>query len=184
MNSISSRYLININHSENIKAEIISEYYNITELTLIIEMTMVVMLKKLSSLSFPYFSDLSKQVWEKDIELDIYITDLIEGRELNNQARGKNYATNILSYPSDLGAEVIDILPSILLGELVICHDIVEKQAKEQGKTTKQHLSHLLIHGILHLLGFDHELGDDKRIEMESFEIEVLSHLNIPDPYN
>lgn len=117
------------------------------------------------------------------IELDIYITDLIEGRAINLEARGKDYATNILSYPSDLPNDVLNSLPSFMLGELVICHDVVARQADEQGKTLFNHLTHLLVHGILHLFGFDHELGQMQQDEMEMIEIAILDKLNIANPY-
>lgn len=117
------------------------------------------------------------------IELDIYITDPIEGKAINLDARGKAYATNILSYPSDLPSDILDSLPSFMLGELVICHDVVVKQAKEQDKRLFNHLTHLLVHGILHLFGFDHELGQIQQDEMENIEIAILSQFNIANPY-
>lgn len=120
---------------------------------------------------------------KKPIELDVYITDPDEGRVINLDARGKDYATNILSYPSDLPSSVIESLPSFLLGELVICHDVVVKQANEQNKTLYQHLTHLVVHGILHLFGFDHELGQKQQDEMENIEIAILSQFNIANPY-
>lgn len=117
------------------------------------------------------------------IELDIYITDPVEGRAINLDARGKDYATNILSYPSELPSDILDSLPSFILGELVICHQVVVQQAMEQNKTLHQHLTHLLIHGILHLFGFDHELGQQQQDEMENIEIDILEKFNIPNPY-
>lgn len=117
------------------------------------------------------------------IELDIYITDPIEGRAINLDARGKDYATNILSYPSELPSMILDSLPSFLLGELVICHEVVAKQAVEQNKTLHDHLTHLLVHGILHLFGLDHELGQAEQDEMESIEIAILAKFDIANPY-
>ena len=135
-------------------------------------------------LSLPYFADIDPELWqEKSKELDIYITDEIEGQALNLEARGKDYATNILSYPSDLPAAIIELMPTLPLGELVICHDVIVREAAEQEKTIAQHISHLLIHGVLHLLGFDHELGQDEQDEMERFEIEILAGLSLPNPY-
>ena len=136
-------------------------------------------------LVLPYFADIDSERWqEKQKTLDIYITDATEGRELNLEARGKDYATNILSYPSDLPIAVIELMPTLPLGELVICHDVIVREAAEQEKTVAQHISHLLIHGMLHLLGFDHELGQAEQDEMERFEIEVLASLNLPNPYS
>ena len=78
---------------------------------------------------------------------------------------------------------MIALLPSLSLGELVICHEVVAKQAEEQGKTVNAHLTHLLVHGVLHLLGFDHELGQAEQDEMESIEIAVLAKLGVDNPY-
>jgi len=137
-----------------------------------------------SGLMLPYFADISIETWQQKIKaLDIYITDKIEGRELNLEARGKDYATNILSYPSEMPANIIELMPTLPLGELIICHEVVEREAIKQEKTLAQHISHLLIHGMLHLLGFDHELGQAEQDEMEGFEIEILASLNLPSPY-
>ena len=136
-------------------------------------------------LILPYFDDIDAEQWQEKIKvLDIYITDEVEGRELNLEARQKDYATNILSYPSDLPAAIVGLMPTLPLGELIICHAVMIREATEQNKEAVQHISHLLIHGILHLLGFDHELGQAEQDEMERFEIEILAGLNIPNPYN
>ena len=136
-------------------------------------------------LILPYFDDIDAEQWQEKIKaLDIYITDEDEGRELNLEARQKDYATNILSYPSDLPAAIIGLMPTLPLGELIICHAVMIREAAEQNKEAVQHISHLLIHGILHLLGFDHELGQAEQDEMERFEIEILAGLNILNPYN
>jgi len=136
-------------------------------------------------LILPYFEDIDAEQWQEKIKvLDIYITDEVEGRELNLEARQKDYATNILSYPNDLPAAIIGLMPTLPLGELIICHAVMIREAAEQNKEARQHISHLLIHGILHLLGFDHELGQAEQDEMERFEIEILAGLNIPNPYN
>lgn len=134
-----------------------------------------------SNLEIP--SDVTAFLFTKPCELEIYVTDSVEGRELNLEARGKDYATNILSYPSDLPESVMEILPSLPLGELVICHAVVVSQADEQGKTVREHLTHLIVHGILHLLGFDHELGQQEQDEMEGLEIGILQKLGITNPY-
>ena len=136
-------------------------------------------------LILPYFDDIDAEQWQEKIKaLDIYITDEDEGRELNLEARQKDYATNILSYPSDLPAAIIGLMPTLPLGELIICHAVMIREAAEQNKEARQHISHLLIHGILHLLGFDHELGQAEQDEMERFEIEILAGLNILNPYH
>lgn len=127
--------------------------------------------------------ELSGFIFQKACELEIYVTEPIEGQAINLEARGKDYATNILSYPSELPESILELLPSLPLGELVICHEVVVNQATEQGKSVQQHLTHLLVHGILHLLGFDHELGQDEQDAMEAIEIAVLANLAIPNPY-
>ncbi|UTO05242.1 rRNA maturation RNase YbeY [Moraxella sp. FZLJ2107] len=132
--------------------------------------------------SFRYF-DNAVDYWHKPKTLSIYITDAQEGRALNLDARGKDYATNVLSYPSELPSYLLDELPEIELGELIFCHDVVAKEADEQGKRFNDHLTHLTVHGILHLLGFDHEISDADADEMESFEIEILAKLGIGNPY-
>lgn len=132
--------------------------------------------------AIPY-AELEEFLFTKPCELEIYVTDSVEGRELNLEARGKDYATNILSYSSELPESVLEILPSLPLGELVICHEVVVKQADEQGKTVQAHLTHLIVHGILHLLGFDHELGQQEQDKMEGLEIGILQKLGITNPY-
>nr|WP_315043116.1 rRNA maturation RNase YbeY [uncultured Moraxella sp.] len=134
-----------------------------------------------NDVNFPQVN--KKLIKNKALELDIYVVEPIEGQAINLDARGKDYATNILSYPSDLPENIAEVLPSFVLGELVICHDVVAKQADEQGKTVEEHLTHLLVHGILHLLGFDHELGQAEQDEMEGLEIAILAQLNIANPY-
>ncbi|MFW2176293.1 MULTISPECIES: rRNA maturation RNase YbeY [unclassified Moraxella] len=126
---------------------------------------------------------LAESLFSKPSEIELYITEPIEAREINLDARGKDYATNILSYPSELPEAVLALLPNLPLGELVICHEVVVKQAEEQGKTLTDHLTHLLVHGLLHLLGFDHELGQAEQDEMESIEIAVLKVLGVANPY-
>lgn len=175
---------INFNHSSLVSVQTTQSLYKTDYLQQVINTTLTHMLLKIEDgISLPYFSHFTVEDFNKPIEIDIYLTDPTEGRTLNNEARGKDYATNILSYPSDLPTEVLTVLPSIPLGELVICHEVVETQAKEQNKTVQNHLTHLLVHGTLHLLGFDHEQGADAQEEMESFEIDILKKLEINNPY-
>jgi probable rRNA maturation factor len=137
-----------------------------------------------AGLTLPYFAELDQQLWQQQPKaLDIYITDAIEGRALNLESRGQDHATNILSYPSEMPASVIELMPTLPLGELIICHEVVAREAAEQHKTISQHISHLLVHGILHLFGFDHMLGQAEQDEMESYEIAILAHLALPNPY-
>lgn len=111
-------------------------------------------------------------------DLAIRLVDEKEGRSLNRHYRGKDYATNVLSFPADLPEGVK--LP--LLGDLVICAPVVAREAAEQGKPLAAHYAHLTVHGVLHLLGLDHE--DEREAEaMERIEREVLAALGFPDPY-
>lgn len=114
-----------------------------------------------------------------DSELTIRLVDEDEGRELNRIWRHKDYATNVLSFPADVPDEFLDIP---LLGDLVICVPVVEREAAEQGKTPEAHWAHLVIHGCLHLLGYDH-IDDAEAEEMESLERDLLAELGYPDPY-
>lgn len=176
---------IDISATSSIDDDILDTFYNRKQLQAVMMAALDYIdghIKK--GLSLPYFADIDPELWqEKSKELDIYITDEIEGQALNLEARGKDYATNILSYPSDLPAAIIELMPTLPLGELVICHDVIVREAAEQEKTIAQHISHLLIHGVLHLLGFDHELGQAEQDEMERFEIEILAGLGLPNPY-
>ena len=111
-------------------------------------------------------------------DLAIRLVDTKEGRSLNRHYRGKDYPTNVLSFPAELPEGVN--LP--LLGDLVICAPVVAREAAEQGKPLAAHYAHLTVHGVLHLLGLDHE--DEREAEaMERFEREILADLGLPDPY-
>ncbi|MGB4074231.1 rRNA maturation RNase YbeY [Pseudomonas sp.] len=114
-----------------------------------------------------------------DSELTIRLVDEAEGRELNHTWRHKDYATNVLSFPADVPDELLDIP---LLGDLVICVPVVEREAAEQAKALEAHWAHLVIHGCLHLLGYDH-IEDEEAEEMEALERELLAELGHPDPY-
>jgi probable rRNA maturation factor len=114
----------------------------------------------------------------RDTELSIRIVDTAEGRELNDQYRGKDHATNVLSFP----VELPDGIEVPLIGDLVICAPVVAREAAEQGKPERHHWAHLTVHGTLHLLGYDH-IVDDEAEAMESLERSILASLGIPDPY-
>ena len=176
---------LDISASESIDDEIINNFYSREYLHSVMMATLTYIDERLKNgLTLPYFDDIDVEQWQEKIKaLDIYITDEDEARELNLEARQKDYATNILSYPSDLPVAIIGLMPTLPLGELVICHAVMLREAAEQNKEAVQHISHLLIHGILHLLGFDHELGQAEQDEMERFEIEILAGLDLPNPY-
>lgn len=114
-----------------------------------------------------------------DSELTIRLVDEAEGRELNNTWRHKDYPTNVLSFPADVPEGLLDIP---LLGDLVICVPVVEREAAEQGKSLEAHWAHLVIHGCLHLLGYDH-IDDAEAEEMEGLEQNLLAELGHPAPY-
>ena len=176
---------LDISASDNIHDDILESFYSRENLVQVMMATLDYIDGCIKTgLTLPYFADIDAEIWqEKSKALDIYITDEVEGRELNLEAREKDYATNILSYPSDLPTAIIGLMPTLPLGELVICHAVVVREAAEQNKTVNQHISHLLIHGVLHLLGFDHELGQAEQDEMERFEIDILAELALPNPY-
>lgn len=119
-----------------------------------------------------------------DSELTIRLVDAEEGQELNRTYRHKDYATNVLSFPAEVpdgpGGEPLLDIP--LLGDLVICVPVVEREAREQNKALEAHWAHLVIHGCLHLLGYDH-IDDEEAEEMESLERQLLAELGYPDPY-
>lgn len=114
----------------------------------------------------------------EEAEVSVYIVDEAEGRELNAQYRGKDYPTNVLSFPADIAEEIG--IP--LLGDLVICAPVVEREAQEQGKTLPAHWAHMLVHGTLHLVGFDH-IDDDEAVIMETLETQIVTGLGYPAPY-
>ena len=185
-NSSESLDTLDISASDNIDDEVLDNFYHREQLLSVMTATLNYIDEQVKGgLILPYFEDIDAEQWQEKIKvLDIYITDEVEGRELNLEARQKDYATNILSYPSDLPAAIIGLMPTLPLGELIICHAVMIREATEQNKEAVQHISHLLIHGILHLLGFDHELGQAEQDEMERFEIEILAGLNILNPYH
>lgn len=112
-------------------------------------------------------------------ELCIRIVDEEEGRELNRDWRGKDYATNVLSFVADIPPGILDIP---LLGDLVICAPVVTREAREQHKSVHDHYAHLTVHGVLHLLGYDHVVDRDA-LRMESLEVRILDTLGIANPY-
>ena len=113
-----------------------------------------------------------------DTELSLRIVDPEESQNLNKQYRGKDKPTNVLSFPADLP----DFIESPLLGDLVICANVVATEAAEQQKELEHHWAHMVVHGCLHLLGYDH-IDDTDAEEMEALEIEILARLNIANPY-
>jgi probable rRNA maturation factor len=128
---------------------------------------------------FRQWCELALRQRSADSEMTVRLVDEAEGRELNLTYRHKDYATNVLSFPADVPDDMLDIP---LLGDLVICVPVVEREAAEQGKALDAHWAHLVMHGCLHLLGYDH-IDDDEAEEMEALERELLAQLGHPDPY-
>ena len=113
-----------------------------------------------------------------EVEMTVRIVDEAESHELNLTYRGKDRPTNVLSFPFECPDEVE--LP--LLGDLVICRQVVEREAAEQEKPLMAHWAHMVVHGSLHLLGYDH-IEDDEAEEMESLETQIMQGLGFDDPY-
>jgi len=111
-------------------------------------------------------------------ELVIRIVDEAESQALNRQYRGVDRPTNVLSFPFEAPPGI----ESNHIGDLVICAPVVEREAAEQGKPLEAHWAHMVVHGVLHLLGYDHQTDDDAAT-METLEIAILGRLGFPNPY-
>lgn len=120
---------------------------------------------------------------KSDSEIGIACVDHEESHRLNLEYRGKDKSTNVLSFLSDIPEEVLPLLDARPLGDLVICIPVVLDEAIEQHKTAQDHFMHMLVHGTLHLLGYDHEISDEDAEEMEALEIEILAKLGLDNPY-
>ncbi len=107
----------------------------------------------------------------KRADITLRIVGRAEGRKLNKRFRKRNYATNVLSFPCGKGN-----------GDIVLCHPVIAKEARAQGKTLRAHYAHLVVHGVLHLRGHDH-LRADQAARMERAEIRILRRLGFDDPY-
>ena len=144
----------------------------------------LVIQKECDATSIPddrYFSEWTNAAYpdeSEDVEVTIRIVDKEEGRNINQQWRKKDYATNVLSFP--IGEKITDT--TILLGDIVICAPVVEKEANEQNKKPEAHWAHLVVHGMLHLQGFDHE-NDNDADTMEAKEITILNQFGYANPY-
>lgn len=115
-----------------------------------------------------------EQITEAKGEISILLTNDAQMQQLNKQFRGKDKPTNVLSFPQDNEPD--------LLGDIAMGFETLRREAAEQEKTFEQHFTHLFLHGVLHLLGYDHEEDEDQR-HMEQKEVEILHRLNISNPY-
>lgn len=132
-----------------------------------------VLKKTFSYLNLPKHDFIVSVLWTNDAHI----------RELNADYRNKDKATNVLSFPQFEDLETLSEAPSpVEMGDIVMAFETIKREAKEQNKTFKNHTAHLLVHGLLHLAGFDHMTKEDET-EMESFEIAILDSLGIKNPY-
>ncbi|WP_305811155.1 rRNA maturation RNase YbeY [Photobacterium leiognathi] len=127
---------------------------------------------------FQQWLDAAVTPFQTDAEVTIRLVDEADSHELNLEYRGKDRPTNVLSFPFEAppGIELE------LLGDLIICRQVVEKEALEQNKPLKAHWAHMVVHGSLHLLGYDH-IEDDEAEEMEGLETEIMQNMGFVDPY-
>ena len=114
-------------------------------------------------------------------ELTIRFVDAEEGQALNREYRGKDYATNVLTFAYNEGEELGD--EEAVQADIVLCTDVLRREADEQKKTVEEHVAHLVVHGVLHAQGFDHE-HDEEAEEMEQLERDIMEALGYPDPYS
>lgn len=115
-------------------------------------------------------------------EVTVRIVSPEESRALNDQYRHKDKPTNVLSFPFEVPQEIADALGDAYLGDLAICAEVVRQEAEGQGKPLEAHWAHMVVHGLLHLQGYDH-ITDDQAAEMEALEIQILADLGFANPY-
>ena len=128
--------------------------------------------------SFQRWIDAIAELRRRRVEVNLLIVGSAAARRFNREFRQRDYATNVLSFPY----QPLPGARSALLGDLVICAPVVAREAAEQGKPLREHYAHLTIHGVLHLLGHDHEKPRDAR-SMEALEVRLLAGLGIQNPY-
>jgi probable rRNA maturation factor len=131
-----------------------------------------------SDADFEHWVALALNGQRDEAEVCIRLVDPQESQMLNATYRGKDKPTNVLSFPFEAPPGI----PTEILGDLAICAEVVAQEAAEQKKPLSNHWAHMVIHGILHLIGFDH-INEADAEQMESLEIQLLAQLNIPDPY-
>ena len=142
-----------------------------------------------SSAQVPSDADFFRWAWQamkpyyREAEISLVLLDADEAQAYNRDYRGRDYATNVLSFAQDELDEFALQAADTLYGDLIICPQVVEKEAAEQGKSVQAHYAHLSVHGMLHLIGFDH-IEDDEAEEMEALEIRILHQLGYDNPYS
>lgn len=118
----------------------------------------------------------------KPSQVNIRVVDESESQSLNKEYRNKDSATNVLSFPMELPEELMVEMDMTVLGDLVVCAAVIEKEARQQGKKVRDHWAHIIVHGMLHLQGYDHISESDAEI-MENLEIQLLKKIDIDNPY-
>jgi probable rRNA maturation factor len=150
-----------------------SEFMNTIEVQTVVEQDNLP-----TQAQFQHWVDAALSDFSEDTEIVIRIVDELESAELNERYRHKQGATNILSFPADL-PEGVELN---LLGDLVVCAPVLAREATEQAKVLHEHWAHIIIHGVLHLLGYDH-IDEEEAEFMEEKEIAILDKLAIANPY-
>lgn len=117
-----------------------------------------------------------------DGTVSLHVADEQQARELNLEFRARDYATNVLSFPANLPPEISALTEEQPLGEILLCPSVIEAEANAQKKPLADHWAHLIIHGYLHLRGYDHENDSDAQ-RMEALESQALNSLGLPNPY-
>ncbi|MCK0537289.1 rRNA maturation RNase YbeY [Alcanivorax quisquiliarum] len=115
-------------------------------------------------------------------EITLRVVDASESRALNYRYRGKDAPTNVLSFPFEMPEGIPVEHQDMILGDIALCAEVVDREAVEQGKLPEAHWAHMVVHGVLHLLGFDH-LHEHEAADMEALETRILAGLGFPDPY-
>lgn len=144
--------------------------------------------RRSSAGGLPENADFYRWAWQalkneyRRADISLLLCDEAEARALNRDYRGKDYATNVLSFALNEGEPVLASPSDSLCGDIVFCPQVVAREAAEQGKTVWQHYAHLTVHGVLHLMGYDH-IHDDEAQAMEALEIRILHQLGCANPY-
>ena len=142
-----------------------------------------------SSAQVPSDSDFFRWTWQamrpfhRKAEIGLVLLDADEAQAYNRDYRGRDYATNVLSFAQDELDEFALQAADTLYGDLILCPQVIEQEAAEQGKSVQAHYAHLTVHGMLHLIGFDH-IEDEEAEEMEALEIRILHQLGYDNPYS